>query len=128
MIAVEPYFPPALLFGLAASALIALGLFGVVVNPAPLRKLLAFNLVGAGVFMMFGVVGRRGAAAGLATDPVPQAMVITGLVVAFAATAIAAMLIVRLFQTTGAATLADDAPVPLPAPGQGSGGAPADRP
>ena len=112
MIAGEPPFAPSLLFGLAASALIALGLFGVVINPAPLRKLLAFNLIGGGVFMMFGVVGRRGAAAGLQADPVPQALVITGLVVAFAATAIAVMLIVRLYQTTGAATLADETPSP----------------
>jgi multicomponent Na+:H+ antiporter subunit C len=104
----EEVITPSRLFGLAAAALIGLGLFGVVVNPAPLRKILAFNLIGAGTFLLFGVVGQRGAAAGFGADPVPQALVITGLVVAFAATAIAVMLVVRLFQTTGAATLADD--------------------
>jgi multicomponent Na+:H+ antiporter subunit C len=54
------------------------------------------------------VVARRGAAAGLPADPVPQAMVITGLVVAFAATALALVLTLRLHQTTGAVTLAED--------------------
>jgi multicomponent Na+:H+ antiporter subunit C len=104
----EEVIAPSRLFGLAAAALIGLGLFGVVVNPAPLRKILAFNLIGAGTFLLFGVVARRGAAAGYGADPVPQALVITGIVVAFAATAIAVMLVVRLFQTLGAATLADD--------------------
>jgi multicomponent Na+:H+ antiporter subunit C len=73
-----------------------------------LRKVIAFNLLGIGVFLVFGVVARRGAAAGLPADPVPQAMVITGLVVAFAATALALVLTLRLHQTTGAVTLAED--------------------
>ncbi len=73
-----------------------------------LRKVIAFNLLGIGVFLVFGVAARRGAAAGLPADPVPQAMVITGLVVAFAATALALVLTLRLHQTTGAVTLAED--------------------
>ena len=86
----------ATLYGLCAAGLVGLGLYGVIVQPQPLRKILAFNLVGAGVFLLFGVFARRGAAAGMAADPVPQAMVITGIVVAFAATALAVALLVRL--------------------------------
>lgn len=97
-----------LLFGFAAAALAGLGLFGLVADPAPLRKLLAFNLLGTGVFLMFGVVARRGAAAGLGADPVPQALVITGLVVTFAATALAVVLLGQLFASTGETLL--DAP------------------
>ena len=78
---------PATLAALVGAALVGLGLYGLVVNPHPLRKLLAFNLVGSGAFLVFGMVARRGAAAGLAFDPVPHAMVITGIVVAFAASA-----------------------------------------
>jgi len=77
-------------------------------HPQPLRKILAFNLIGGGVFLLFGAVARRGAAAGLGGDPVPQALVITGLVVAFAATALAVALLLRLFQETGRATLGSD--------------------
>ncbi|MCO5063881.1 MAG: cation:proton antiporter subunit C [Rhizobiaceae bacterium] len=87
---------PALLFGLCAAALIGIGLFGLIVQPDPLRKLLSFNLIGAGVFLLFGVAGKRGAAVGFSSDPVPQALVITGIVVAFSASALAVALLVRL--------------------------------
>ncbi len=76
-------------FGLCAAAAVGLGIYGLVTNPEPLRKIIAFNVIGSGVFLLFGVIGRRGAAAGLGNDPVPQALVITGVVVAFSATALA---------------------------------------
>jgi multicomponent Na+:H+ antiporter subunit C len=101
----------ATLFGLCGAALVGLGLYGVIVQPQPLRKILAFNLIGGGVFMMFGVVARKGAAAGFGGDPIPQALVITGIVVAFAATALAVALVLRLFQETGRVTLRSDAPL-----------------
>lgn len=100
----------ATLFGLGGAALAGLGLYGVIVHPHPLRKIVGFNLIGNGVFLIFGVVARRGAAAGFASDPVPQALVITGIVVAFAGTALAVALLLRLFQETGRVTLRSDAP------------------
>jgi multicomponent Na+:H+ antiporter subunit C len=39
-------------------------------------------------------------------DPVPHALVITGIVVAFSATALAVALLLRLYDSTGQATLA----------------------
>jgi multicomponent Na+:H+ antiporter subunit C len=106
------------LFGLLGAVLVGLGLFGLLVHPHPLRKILSFNLLGGGVFLFFGVVARRGAGAELGGDPVPQALVITGLVVAFAATALAVVLLLRLFQESGSATLRADAPA-----GKDAGGA-----
>jgi multicomponent Na+:H+ antiporter subunit C len=100
----------ATLFGLCGSTLVGFGLYGLITNPEPLRKILAFNLLGSGVFLLFGVVARRAAAAGLGGDPVPQAMVITAIVVAFAATAMAIALLLRLLQETGRATLSTDNP------------------
>lgn len=100
----------ATLFGLSGSALVGIGLYGLVTNPEPLRKILAFNLLGSGVFLLFGVIARRAAAAGLGGDPVPQAMVITAIVVAFAATAMAIALVLRLLDETGRATLSPDGP------------------
>ena len=85
------------LYGLCGAVLVGLGLFGLIVHPQPLRKILAFNLIGGGVFLLFGAVARRGAAAGFGADPVPQALVITGIVVAFSATALAIALLLRLF-------------------------------
>jgi multicomponent Na+:H+ antiporter subunit C len=96
-------------FGLFAAAAVGLGLYGVITNPQPLRKILAFNLLGTGVFLFFGVVALRGAAAGFGGDPVPHALIITGIVVAFSATALAVALLLRLFQATGSATLQADA-------------------
>jgi len=87
-----------------------IGLYGLIINPEPLRKILAFNLLGSGVFLLFGVIARRVATAGLGGDPVPQAMVITAIVVAFAATALAIALVLRLWEETGATTLSSDNP------------------
>ena len=94
------------LYGLCGSLLIGIGMYGLIVNPQPLRKILSFNLIGSGVFLLFGVVARRGAALGMGGDPVPQALVITGIVVAFSATALAVALLLRLQEASGSATLA----------------------
>jgi len=100
----------ATLFGLCGAALVGLGLYGMIVQPLLLRKILAFDVLGSGIFLIFGAVAHRGAAAGLDSDPVPQAMVITGLVVAFAATGVAAALLLRLAEVTGSATLPPEEP------------------
>jgi multicomponent Na+:H+ antiporter subunit C len=97
------------LFGLCAAVLVGLGLFGLIVNPQPLRKILAFNVIGSGAFVLLGVIARRGSAAGMGGDPVPQALLITGIVVAFSATALAVALLLRLFEETGSVTLSADA-------------------
>jgi multicomponent Na+:H+ antiporter subunit C len=98
----------ATLAGLLGSALVGLGLYGLITNPRPLRKILAFDLGGSGVFLLFGIVARKGAGAGFLADPVPQAMVITGIVVAFAASALAVALMLRLYEETGRVTLNPD--------------------
>ncbi|MBV9776842.1 MAG: NADH-quinone oxidoreductase subunit K, partial [Acetobacteraceae bacterium] len=90
--------------------LVGLGLFGVITHPQPLRKILSFNLLGGGVFLVFGIVARRGGAIGLGGDPVPQAMVITGIVVAFASTALALALLLRLFEEKGETSLDPEVP------------------
>jgi multicomponent Na+:H+ antiporter subunit C len=100
----------ATVFGLYGALAVGLGLYGLITNPQPLRKIIAFNLLGSGVFLLFGVVARRSAAAGFGGDPVPQALVITGIVVAFSATALAVALLLRLFHATGSATLQPPAP------------------
>lgn len=100
----------AILAGLTGAALVGLGLYGLLMDPHPLRKILGFNLLGSGVFLVFGIIARKGAAAGFPADPVPQAMVITGIVVAFSATALAVALLLRLFQRSGETTLRPGSP------------------
>jgi len=98
------------LYGLGAAALVGIGLYGLIVLAHPLRKIIAFNVMGSGVFVLFGALAKRGAAAGLHADPVPQALLITAIVVAFAASALAVALIVRLIESTDSASLASDPP------------------
>jgi multicomponent Na+:H+ antiporter subunit C len=104
-------------FGLAGAALVGLGLFGLISERQVLRQIIAFNLLGSGVFLLFGVIARRGGVPGLGSgsDPVPQALIITGLVVAFAATALAVGLVLRWFEETGRTTL-DAEPTPAQPP------------
>ena len=98
------------LFGLCAAALIGIGLYGLIVLPHPLRKLVAFNIMGSGVFVLFGALAMPRAGAGLLADPVPQALLIPAIVVAFAATAMCVALLLRLIEATGSASLADAPP------------------
>lgn len=86
----------ALLYGLAGAALAGCGTYALLTARGALGRILGFNVLGGGVFLIFGAAARRGAAAGFAADPVPQALVITGIVVAFCATALAVALLVRL--------------------------------
>lgn len=92
-------------FGLTGAALIAIGLYGLVARRHLLRQMLAFNVVGSGLFLLFGALARR--SPGDASDPVPQAMIITGIVVALSATALGIALVVRLFDRTGRTALPD---------------------
>jgi len=115
----------ATLYGLAGALLVGLGLYGLVTQPHVLRKNLAFNVLGNGVFLLFGVVARRGAAAGFAADPVPQAMVITGLVVAFSATALAVALLLRYYAASGSASFGAATTGEAGAPAEGTAPRPA---
>ena len=85
---------PGLLYALGGVLLFVLGLGGMILLGQPLRKILAFNLMGSGTFLVLvGLAQRDGVA-----DPVPQAMVLTGIVVAVAATALALALLRRLHE------------------------------
>ena len=84
------------LYGLCGAGLVGFGVYSVVVSPGLLRRILGFNLMGAGILLLFGVAARRGAAAGFQGDPTPHALIITGVVVAFSATALAVALVLRL--------------------------------
>lgn len=63
----------------------ALGLHGLLVARYALRRIIAINVMGNGVFMVMVTLANRGDTA----DPVLHALVVTGLVVAVSATAFA---------------------------------------
>lgn len=81
------------LFLLLATGLFVLGLHGLFSCRHPLRKLLALNVLTAAVFLLLVTIARLAEP----LDPVPHAMVLTGIVVTVSTTAVAVALVVRLW-------------------------------
>lgn len=94
-----------MLFALVGVALFALGAAGVLLIAHLQRRILAFNLMGSGAFLVLVGLAQRNDV----PDPVPQAMVLTGIVVAVAATALALALARRFQALTGRLELPEDA-------------------
>jgi len=94
----------ALLYGLAGIGLAALGLRGSLAQVSLLRRLLALNLMGSGVFLMLGAVAYRGP--GLSPDPVPQALVLTAIVIGLGTTALMLAYAYRLYEAKGTLDIA----------------------
>lgn len=88
-----------------AVSLCAIGLYGLIVRQHLLRRILAFNVLSSGIFLLLIALAARGPGV---PDPVPQAMVLTGIVVAVSATALALTLARRLYRETGATDLRDE--------------------
>ena len=88
-----------LLFSLVAAALFAVGLYGSVAVVHLVRKIISVNLMGGGVLLFFIATAWRDADPH--PDPVPHAMVLTGIVIAVATTAFALALVRRLHRQTG---------------------------
>ncbi|MGM0660578.1 MAG: NADH-quinone oxidoreductase subunit K [Pseudomonadota bacterium] len=85
---------PAMIHGLAGIAVFGIGLMGALAATDRLRRLVALKLcaVGAG-FVLVAAAWRTPPAA---PDPVPHALVITGIVVMISAAAVALAIIRRL--------------------------------
>ena len=84
------------LYALTAVLLVALGLHGMFAGRHPLRQVMALNVVAGGVFLLLISTAYRDRTA--FADPVPHAMVLTGIVVAISATGLALALVRRLDQ------------------------------
>lgn len=83
-----------ILYSLVGVALFCMALHAVIVSENRLRQVVAVNVMSSGVFLVLVALARR--APGTSPDPVPHAMVITGIVVAISATALAIVLINRM--------------------------------
>ena len=95
----------AMIFAAGAVAVFCLSLYGLFTYGHLLRKILTLNIMASAVFLLLGGVARHG---GETTDPVPQAMVITGIVVAVAVTAFAVGLARRIHAISGHTHLPED--------------------
>jgi multicomponent Na+:H+ antiporter subunit C len=88
---------------LLSVALFGLGLFALLAERHLLRKVIALNVLGGATFLMLAAIAARGRPG--VSDPVPHAMVLTGIVVAVSVTAFALALVRRLHADTGRAVL-----------------------
>jgi multicomponent Na+:H+ antiporter subunit C len=82
------------LFAVAAVSLVAIGLYGVVTAPTLFRRLLSVNVMANGTFMFLVTVARLHD--GAEPDPLPHAMVLTGIVVAVSVTAVGVGIVRRI--------------------------------
>lgn len=91
--------------------LIAIGLYGLLANRNLVRMVVGLNIADLGVNIFLVTVGyvdggiapifHGGAAAAAMVDPVPQALVLTAIVIGFGITAVALTLVMRIYATTG---------------------------
>ena len=97
-----------LLYTLVGVVLLGMGLYRLVIDPHLVKKILALNISGAGVFLSLVAIADR--IPGAAPDPVPHAMVLTGIVVAVSATAVALGLACRIHEIRGTTELPENEP------------------
>ncbi len=91
-------------YALTGSALIGIGFYGLIASSHLLRRVMAFNVIGSGIFLFLGAFASRGGV----PDPVPQALIITGIVVALSATALAVGLVVAHARESRRVVLPED--------------------
>ncbi len=84
---------------LTSAVLFVIGIGGVFMARHFIKKIIATVIMGGGVFLCFVSFAERDALT--FADPVPHAMVITGIVVAVASAAFALALARRIYQLTG---------------------------
>ena len=98
---------PTILYAMAGIGLFVLGIFALSAYTHLLRKIIALNVMASGIFLVYGALAHRLPNQG--ADPVPHALVITGIVVAVSATALALALMLRIQTETGQPRLSDEA-------------------
>ena len=96
--------PGPMTYAIAGAWILCAGLYHLLVEPNFLRRILAANVMGTGIFLVLVALARRAPEG--PPDPVPHAMVLTGIVVAVSASAVLLALACRLAELDNA----DDRP------------------
>jgi multicomponent Na+:H+ antiporter subunit C len=91
-------------YGVVAAVIFGLAAYGLLAARHLVRKVLAMNVMGSSVFLALVAMSARGGG----PDPVPHAMVLTGIVVTVAITGVALALVRRHHADTGTTTLPED--------------------
>ncbi len=95
-------------YAYAGALLFLIGLYAFVVRRDLLRRVLAANVMAAGVFSVMVSMAARDL--DKPPDPVPHALVLTGIVVAISATALALWLVRGIEAYSGHACLPEEEP------------------
>jgi multicomponent Na+:H+ antiporter subunit C len=96
---------------LGGVALFLIGLHTVVTHSNLIKKIIGLNIMGTGVFLFFIAIGNveggvppiwfEGMENPLFVNPVPSALILTGIVVSVSVTVYSLSLVIRIFQTYG---------------------------
>lgn len=86
-----------MIYAISAVFVLAIAVRGLFEHSRMVGKILAANLTGSGVFLLFVAIARR-APEGI-PDPVVHALVLTGIVVSVSATALALALLRRIVES-----------------------------
>jgi len=93
-------------YSLVGVGVFVVGFHAFILRTHLLRKILAANVMSSGVFLLLVATALRNPAG--EPDPVPHALVLTGIVVTFSATALALALAAHLKAATGRSELDHD--------------------
>ncbi len=96
---------------LGGAALFLIGLHTVVTHTNLIKKIIGINIMGTGVFLFFIAIGNieggtppiwlEGMENPIFVNPVPSALILTGIVVSVSVTVYLLSLVIRIFQTYG---------------------------
>jgi multicomponent Na+:H+ antiporter subunit C len=95
-------------YAIAGALLFVIGVYSLAARCDLLRRILAANIMAVGTFLVLVAMAARGDEA--PPDPVPHALVLTGIVVAISATALGLKLARRIEAYSGMTRLPEDEP------------------
>jgi len=99
----ELFKQTAFFYSITGVSIFCIGLYGLIAYDHFIRKTIAMNIMGTGLFLALVALAHRGPEG--TPDPVPHGMVLTGIVVSVSATALLLGMVVYLFLETGATDL-----------------------
>src|SRR6056297_1707156 len=90
--------------------LLCIGLWGILAGRSLIRKIIGLSILNSSVVILFILSGRidgtkapilTGSEPGLVVDPIPQALMLTAIVVGLSVTAVALIIAVKLYRACG---------------------------
>jgi multicomponent Na+:H+ antiporter subunit C len=97
-----------LIYAVGGALIFSIGTYALLAQRHIMHKVIGANIMGSGIFMVLIALGKRTPDG--VTDPVPQAMVLTGIVVTVALTALGLSIAKRYYTLTGLDDLDQDPP------------------